>query len=38
VATLDLIVSGNNTARIQEGHQILFHALCEMVEEKLPKS
>jgi D-sedoheptulose 7-phosphate isomerase len=37
VATLDLIVSGNNTARIQEGHQILFHALCEMVEEKLPK-
>jgi D-sedoheptulose 7-phosphate isomerase len=38
VATLDLIVSGNNTARIQEGHKILFHALCEMVEEKLPKS
>jgi D-sedoheptulose 7-phosphate isomerase len=38
VATLDLIVSGNNTARIQEGHQILFHTLCEMVEEKLPKS
>jgi phosphoheptose isomerase len=38
VATLDLIVSGNNTARIQEGHQILFHALCEMVEEKLPKA
>jgi phosphoheptose isomerase len=38
VATLDLIVSGNNTARIQEGHKILFHALCEMVEEKLPKA
>ena len=37
VATLDLTVSGNNTARIQEGHKILFHALCEMVEEKLPK-
>ena len=37
-ATLDLIVSGDNTARIQEGHKILFHALCEMVEEKLPKS
>jgi D-sedoheptulose 7-phosphate isomerase len=38
VATIDLIVSGNNTARIQEGHKILFHALCEMVEKKLPKS
>ncbi len=38
VATLDLIVSGDNTARIQEGHKILFHALCEMVEEKLPKA
>ena len=37
-ATLDLIVSGNNTARIQEGHKLLFHVLCEMVEEKLPKS
>jgi phosphoheptose isomerase len=37
VATIDLIVSGNVTARIQEGHKLLIHALCEMVEEKLPK-
>jgi D-sedoheptulose 7-phosphate isomerase len=37
MATLDLLVAGDNTARIQEGHQILFHALCEIVEEKLPK-
>jgi len=37
VATLDLAVSGDNTARIQEGHKLLFHVLCEMVEEKLPK-
>jgi hypothetical protein len=31
-------VAGDNTARIQEGHKLLFHVLCEMVEEKLPKS
>lgn len=37
LATLDLIVPGTITARIQEGQKILFHALCEIVEEKLPK-
>jgi len=26
---------GGTTARIQEGHGMLVHALCEMVEEKL---
>jgi D-sedoheptulose 7-phosphate isomerase len=38
LATLDLLVAGDNTARIQEGHKLLFHALCETVEEKLPKT
>ncbi len=38
LATLDLLVAGNDTARIQEGHKLLFHALCETVEEKLPKA
>ena len=38
LATLDLIVAGDNTARIQEGHKLLFHVLCETVEEQLPKS
>jgi len=38
MATLDLLVAGDNTARIQEGHQLLFHVLCEMAEEKLPKA
>ena len=38
VATLDLIVVGSSTAGIQEGHKLLFHVLCEMVEEKLPKA
>jgi len=38
LATLDLIVPGNSTARIQEGQKVLYHALCEMVDEKLPKA
>ena len=38
LATLDLLVAGDITARIQEGHKLLFHVLCEMVEEKLPKA
>jgi len=37
-ATLDLLVPGNDTARIQEGHKLLFHVLCDIVEEKLPKT
>ena len=37
-ATIDLIVPGNVTARIQEGQKVLYHVLCEMVEEKLPKN
>ena len=35
VATLDLLAPGNSTARIQETQKLLFHVLCEMVEEKL---
>lgn len=38
VATVDLIVPGTVTARIQEGQKVLYHALCEMVEETLPKA
>ena len=37
IATVDLIVQGNSTARIQEGQKLLMHVLCEMVDEKLPK-
>lgn len=36
-ADIELIVGGPNTARIQEGQKFLLHALCEMVEPKLPK-
>ncbi len=38
VATIDLLVTGNNTARIQEAQTVLFHVLCEMADEKLPKA
>jgi phosphoheptose isomerase len=37
-ATLDIIAPGNSTARIQEAQKLLFHVICEMVEQKLPKS
>ena len=37
VATLDLLVPGTSTARIQEGHKLLFHVLCEAADCELPK-
>ena len=37
VATLDLLVPGTNTARIQEGQKLLFHVLCETADQQLPK-
>jgi len=37
-ATVDLVVSGSDTARIQEAQKLLFHVLCEVVDEKLPKT
>jgi phosphoheptose isomerase len=37
VATLDLLVQGPNTARIQEAQTLLFHVLCEAADQKLPK-
>ncbi|MCS7337447.1 MAG: SIS domain-containing protein [Verrucomicrobiae bacterium] len=36
-ATVELLVCGDNTARIQEAHQVLFHVLCELVEKQLPR-
>lgn len=37
-ATLDVLVPGSVTARIQEAHKFLFHVLCEIVEEQIPKA
>ncbi len=35
VATLDLLIPGGSTARIQEMQKFLFHVLCETVEGDL---
>ena len=35
-ATIELIVPSDSTARIQEGHGVLIHALLELVEQRLP--
>jgi phosphoheptose isomerase len=35
LATIDLIVTSNITARIQEGHKFLLHTLCEIVDPSL---
>ena len=35
LADIELIVPGTITARIQEGHKILLHTVCEMVEVEL---
>ncbi len=37
LATLDLMTPGPSTARIQEMQKLLFHVLCETVEQRLPK-
>jgi len=35
MADVDLLVRSNSTARIQEAHQLLLHALCEISETRL---
>lgn len=35
MATVELIVPTDSTARIQEAHAVLIHALCETVEQRL---
>jgi D-sedoheptulose 7-phosphate isomerase len=37
LATVDLLVPGTHTARIQEAHQLLYHVLCEIVDAQLPR-
>lgn len=37
LATVELIVRSDTTARIQDAHKFLFHVLCEMVEKTLPR-
>jgi D-sedoheptulose 7-phosphate isomerase len=35
VATIDLIVPSEVTARVQESHLLLYHCLCELVDAEL---
>ena len=37
LADIELIVTSDVTARIQEGHKFLLHTICELVEERLQK-
>jgi D-sedoheptulose 7-phosphate isomerase len=36
MANIELVVSSDSTARIQEAHKFLLHVLCEIVEARLP--
>ena len=38
IAAIDLIVPGTVTARIQEGQKVLYHVLCELVDEEILKA
>ena len=35
IANIDLLVKDDSTARIQEGHQLLIHVLCEIIEAQI---
>ncbi len=35
LADIELIVPSQNTARIQEIHKLIFHSLCEWIEEQV---
>jgi D-sedoheptulose 7-phosphate isomerase len=37
IADIDLLVKSDSTARIQEAHQVLLHALSEIIEARLEK-
>ncbi len=38
MADVDLLVRSDSTARIQEAHQLLLHALCETIESRLERN
>ena len=37
LATVELIVPGTVTARLQEAHKFIFHVICELVDPELKK-
>ena len=38
LADVDLVVTGDSTARIQEAHKFILHVICEICEARLPRS
>ena len=38
IADVDLLVRSDSTARIQEAHQLLLHALCEIIKARLDQT
>ena len=37
LANIELLVSSDSTARVQEAHMLLLHVLCEAMDDRLPK-
>jgi D-sedoheptulose 7-phosphate isomerase len=35
IANVDLLVTSDSTARVQEAHHLLLHVLCEIIESRL---
>ncbi len=37
IVDMDISIESKSTPRIQEGHRVIYHIICQMVEEKLYK-
>jgi phosphoheptose isomerase len=37
IANVDLLVTSDSTARVQEAHHLLLHVLCEIIESRVEK-
>lgn len=37
IVNIDISIESKSTPRIQEGHRVIYHIICQMVEEKLYK-
>lgn len=37
LATVELLVPSDTTARVQEAHKVLLHGMCELIEQNLPR-
>jgi phosphoheptose isomerase len=38
LASIELIISNQSTARIQEAHKVIIHIFCELIEPALQKA